>query len=60
MKPKPCAIIINNWIGYCFETQYFPSINQAYKYGKKFLGGVWFRIFDLNGKIIKCGYCKPD
>lgn len=60
MKPKPCAVIVNNWFGYCFKTQYFPSINQAYKYGKEFLGGFWFRIFDLNGKIIKCGYCNPD
>lgn len=60
MKPKPCAIIVNNWIGYCFETQYFPSINQAYKYGKEFLGGFAFRIFDLNGKIITSGHCNSD
>jgi hypothetical protein len=60
MRPKPCIIIINNWIGYCFEPQHFPSINQAYKYGKNFLGGFCFRIFGLNGKIIRSGYCEPD
>lgn len=60
MKAIPCSIIVNNRWGYCFQPQQFPSINQAYLYGKNFLGGFAFRIFDLNGKIIKCGYCEPD
>jgi len=60
MVPIPCTIIVNNWIGYCFTPVSFPSVNQAYKYGKEFLGGFYFRIFGLNGKIIKCGYCEPN
>jgi hypothetical protein len=60
MKPKPCTIIVNDRWGYCFQPQRFPSINQAYVYGKSFLGGFAFRIFDDGGKIIKSGYCNPD
>lgn len=60
MKSKPCTIIVNNRWEYCFQPQRFPSINQAYLYGKNFLGGFAFRIFDTGGKIIKSGYCEPD
>jgi hypothetical protein len=58
MKPIPCIIIVSNWIGYCFTPVSFPSINQAYKYGKEFLGGFYFRIFDRGGKLLKNGYCN--
>ena len=58
MKPIPCKIIVNNWIGYCFTPVEFPSVRQAYKYGKEYLGGVYFRIFDLEGKLLKNGYCN--
>lgn len=58
MKPIPCKIIVNNWIGYCFTPVEFPSVRQAYKYGKEFLGGVYFRIFNLEGKLLKNGYCN--
>lgn len=57
MKPIPCTIIVNNWIGYCFTPKEFPSVNQAVKYGREFLGGVWWRIYDRNGKFIKSGSC---
>jgi hypothetical protein len=60
MKAIPCTIIVNNWIGYCFSPVSFPSINQAYRYGKEFRGGVYFRIFDLDGKFIKPGHCNSD
>ena len=59
MKAIPCKVIVNNWIGYCFTPFQFPSIRQAYKYGKEFMGGYAFRIYDLNGKFIKAGYCNP-
>lgn len=55
MKAIPCTIIVNNWIGYCFTPVQFPSINQAVKYGKQFSGGVYWRIYDVNGKFIKSG-----
>lgn len=55
MKPVPCKIIVNNWIGYCFTPKEFPSINQAVKYGKGFCGGVWWRIYDLDGNFIRAG-----
>lgn len=60
MKAIPCKLVINSSRGYIFTPQEFPSINQAYKYGRGFIGGVWFRIFDLNGKIIKTGHCNPE
>jgi hypothetical protein len=58
MKAVPCVIIVNNWMGYCFTPQRFPSISQAYQYGKRFLGGTYFRIFDLEGKLVKTGRCN--
>jgi hypothetical protein len=58
-KPIPCKVIVNNWIGYCFTPVIFPSISQAYKYGKEFLGGTCFRIFDPDGNLLKKGYCNP-
>ena len=61
MKAIPCKIIVNNRWGYCYMSQSFPSINLAYKYGKGFLGGFAFRIFNLEtGKLIKRGYCGPE
>ena len=61
MKAIPCKIIVNNWIGYCFTPVDFPSVRQAYKYGKEFLGGFAFRIFNLKtGKMVRSGYCDAD
>ena len=60
MKAIPCTVIVNNWIGYCFTPVEFPSVRQAYKYGKEFLGGVYFRIFDHEDKLIKSGFCDAD
>ena len=61
MKAIPCRIIVNNWIGYCFTPVEFPSVRQAYKYGKDFLGGFSFRIFNLKTrKLIKSGFCDAD
>ena len=61
MKPIPCRIIVNNWIGYCFTPVDFPSVRQAYKYGREFLGGFSFRIFNLvTGKLIKSGFCDAE
>lgn len=60
MKAIPCTVIVNNWIGYCFTPVSFPSINQAYRYGKEFRGGVYFRIFELDGKFIKAGRCNSE
>ena len=61
MKAIPCKIFVNNRWGYCYAPQSFPSINQAYKYGKDFLGGFYFSIFNLEtGELIKRGYCDAE
>jgi hypothetical protein len=61
MKAIPCKIIVNNRWGYCYGPQSFPSVRQAYEYGKGFLGGFAFRIFNLvTGELIKSGYCDAE
>ena len=59
MKGIKCYIIVNNCIGYCFTPKNFDSIRQAETYGREFIGGTYWRIFDADTKnFIKSGYCK--
>jgi hypothetical protein len=57
MKAKPCKLIVNTRNGYCCAPQVFDSINQAVKYARHEAGGFAWRLFDLDGKLIKSGFC---
>lgn len=57
MKPIPCLLIMNNARGYIFAPKEFPSINQAVKYARSDNGGFAWRLFDLEGKLIRSGFC---
>lgn len=57
MKPIPCTIIVNNWIGYCFAPKKCKSIREAYRYGKEYAGGFYFRVFNVAGECVKRGFC---
>ena len=57
MKAIPCKLVVNSSRGYIFTPMEFPSINQAVKYGRTFGGGFAWRLFSLEGKLIKQGYC---
>lgn len=44
--------------GYCFQKEYFDSISKAVEYGRNFLGGFAWRIYNTETKqFIKSGYC---
>lgn len=61
MKPIPCKVIVNNWYGYCFTPHYANSIREAKKYGRGFLGGTWYRVFEAErGKLIYQGACQGE
>jgi hypothetical protein len=61
MKTIPCKIVINNRWGYVYTPVEFPSVNQAYIYGREYYGGFAFRIFSKEtGKLIKRGFCASD
>ena len=57
MKPTPCKLLINNRWGYVYAPVEFPSVNQAVKYGREFRGGCAWRLFDMDGKFLKRGFC---
>ena len=61
MKPIPCRLIINSPRGYIFAPIEFQSVNQAVKYARSDVGGFAWRLFNLEGKLIKRGFCdnKP-
>ena len=57
MKAIPCKLLINSSRGYTFTPVEFPSINQAVKYGREFIGGFAWQLYTLDNKFIKSGYC---
>ena len=57
MKPIPCKLVMNSSSGYTYEPIEFPSINQAVKYARVTRVGFAWRLFDLEGKLIKSGFC---
>jgi len=59
-KAIPCKVIVNNWIGYCFTPHETKSLNEAKRYGRDFIGGFAYRVFNLEtGKLIYQGFCDP-
>lgn len=57
MKSIPCKLVINSSRGYIFAPIEFPSIRQALEYARSDNGGFAWRLFNLEGKLIKQGYC---
>ena len=57
-KGIKCFIIVNTNSGYCFQREYFDSINKAVEYGRNFFGGFAWRIYNAETrKFIKRGFC---
>ena len=57
-KGIKCFIIVNNKNGYCFQKEYFDSISKAVEYGRNFLGGFAWRIYNAEtSQFIKSGFC---
>lgn len=57
-KGIKCFIIVNTNSGYCFQREYFDSISKAIEYGRNFLGGFAWRIYNAEtSKFIKRGFC---
>jgi len=56
-KAIKCSLHVNNTWGYCYTPQEFPSINQAVKAGREYIGGCWYRVY-ANGKKVRQGCCK--
>lgn len=57
MKPIPCKLVINSSRGYIFAPMEFPSIKQALEYARSDNGGFAWRLFNLEGKLIRNGFC---
>ena len=58
MKPIPCKVIVNNWIGYCFTPHETKSLREAKEYGRNFWGGTWYRVFNAEtGELLYQGRC---
>lgn len=57
MKPKECILIINTSYGYCFRPLRCISISSAIRCAKE-SEMFAYRILDVNGKLIKRGFCK--
>lgn len=57
MRPIPCKLVINSCRGYIFAPMEFPSINQAVRYGRTFGCGFAWRLFNLEGVLIRRGFC---
>ena len=58
MKAIPCKLVINSSRGYVFTPMDFPSINQAVKYGRTFGCGFAWRLYSMDGNLIKRGFCN--
>lgn len=62
MKGKLCEVQLNSSWGYMFASKVFPSIRQAEKYARDFIGGFYWTIYEVvdcqRGKKIKSGYCR--
>ena len=57
MKAIPCKLVINSSRGYIFTPIEFPSVKQALEYARSDNGGFAWRLFTLDGKFIKRGFC---
>jgi hypothetical protein len=57
MKSIPCKVIVNTSYGYCFAPRNFDSINKAVKWAREDSAGFAWRLFNLEGKLIKRGFC---
>ena len=57
MKPIPCKLVMNTSYGYVCAPVEFGSINQAVKYARSYTGAFAWRLFNLEGKLIKRGFC---
>lgn len=57
MKAIPCKLVINSRRGYVYAPIEFPSVNQAVRYGREFTGGFAWRLYTLDDKLIKRGFC---
>lgn len=57
MKAIPCKLVINSSRGYIFTPIEFPSVNKALEYARSDNGGFAWRLFDLDGNLIKRGFC---
>ena len=57
-KGTKCFIIVNTNNGYCFQKEYFDSVNKAVEYGRNFFGGFAWIIYNAEtNKFIKRGFC---
>ena len=57
MKPIRCKLIVNSSRGYCYTPREFDSINAAVRYAREDAVGFAWRLVDLNGKLIRRGFC---
>ena len=61
-KGKLCEVVVVSPRGYRFASTVFPSIRQAEKYARDFVGGFSWTIYEVvdcvRGKKIKSGYCR--
>ena len=57
MKAIPCKLIVNNSYGYCYSPMEFNSINAAVNYARHDTTGFAWRLFNMDGKLIKRGFC---
>ena len=57
MKAISCKLVINSSRGYVFTPMDFPSINQAVKYGRTFGCGFAWRLYSMDGNLIRRGFC---
>lgn len=57
MKSIPCKLVMNSARGYIFTPIEFQSVNQAVKYARSYTGAFAWRLFNLEGKLIKQGFC---
>lgn len=51
-----CILVINTRNGYCMTPERHSSLREAVKSAKNSWGFA-YRIFDLNKKLIKHGFC---
>lgn len=57
MKPIKCKMILNTKFGYCSNILYCNSIREAIRYAKDSFYFA-YRIFNMEGNLIKQGFCE--
>lgn len=57
MKAQKCTLVINASNGYIFQPTIHKSIREAVREARKSFGFA-FRIFNMEGKCIKNGFCN--